>query len=214
MQQTIYELVVFNPNGLRLRTKNLGSYKPFAALSFMLTCRQVYEQTKTIYLQNTFHLDHQSIIKLRGNDFVNNLVDIGFEWEGKWADAAIFRTMATYSNLRILRITFYMGAVFWATHRRRVHNRLFQNDEDLKWFSRIRGFDQLLALRGLVKVTLELVGGFDMDQTDKAPAARTAMENLLNKELTKPKPVPRTVSSPFSDRTVLFSKPLTYCSKL
>ena len=149
-----------------------------------------------LYLQNTFHLDHQAVVKLRGeHDFAKNLVDIGFDWHGQWADAAIFTDFAKYPNLRILRVKFWMSTLNWVNYRRRVRNFSFQHDEDLSWFSKVRGYDQVFRLRGLEKVTFELMGTIDNDKKAKAPVARKAMEDLLNRELTQPKYIPPAVSS-------------------
>lgn len=216
LRQTIYELVVVSPKGMRLRTKNKQYAEPFKGLSFMLTCREIYEESHKVFLRNTFHLDHWAVIELRKNtDFANRLEDIDIDWEGKWADAAILHDIGAYANLRVLHVRFYIGVINW---RRRYWNRLFQSEEDLKWFSKLRGFDRLLSLRGLEKVTFEIYGNLDAQEEgvkEKAPVAQKAMENLLNRELTKPRPPPVTVSfSLVCSCSDFLSKMLTCCRRL
>ena len=82
---------------------------------------------------------------------------------------------------------------------RNYFNRLFQNREDLKWFQKVRGFDALLSLRGLEKVTFEIYGESDMKTLDaaikaKIPENEKVMQELLTRELTKPKTSPVRVS--------------------
>ena len=172
---------------MNLRTRNKEYSKPFEGLSWMLTCREIYEECKKLFLQNSFHLDHSAIIKLRQNDFAKNLVTIEVEWEGKWADATIMTDIARYPNLQVLHIRFWGGAIHWNRHANR--NRLFQNEQDIKWFSKLRGFDELTRLRGFTKVTFDFYGDIETAYKTEAPKAKKAFEEFLNRELTKPKPL-------------------------
>lgn len=155
----------------------------------MCTCSEIYKECNKIFLRNNFRLEHKAIVALRTNtDFAKKLQVIEIDWEGKWADSAILHDITAYPNLRVLNLRFWIGTIKWG--RRATRNYQFQDNQDIKWFSKLRGFDFLVSLRGLEKVTFEIYGDMKSEKKeiqDKVPVAQKAMEDLLNRELTKPK---------------------------
>jgi hypothetical protein len=205
LQEAIYQLVFYNPKGLCLRPLRLAvnryQINPFSGLNFLVTCREVYEAGMKIFRTNCFRLDHRSTIHLRyKTNFARNLVEIEIDWEGKWNDNAVLHDIEAYPNLRVLNIRFWVGAVNYPG-RQYYGNKLFQEDEAFEWFNKLRGFDKLVSLRGLKRVTFTIYGqdtaNIDQQIRSKIPAVELAMNEFLNRELTQPKP-PLLVSFVFS----------------
>ena len=196
LRYKIYEFALFNPKGLSLRTRNKEFAKPCNGLSLMLTCRQIYKESKKFFWHNNFYLNHGAIIKLREKtDFAKKLEVIDIYWDGKWADAAILSNIGEYPSLRVLNISLWTGAINWDRHINR--NVLYQGEQNIKLFSKLRGFDQLASMRGLARVTFETYGDIAPQRKEATEKAIKAFEEFLNRELTKPRPLPVLVSSIF-----------------
>ena len=159
--------------------------KPCSASKLMQTCRLVYNECKKFFCKNNFTLSHKAIVQLRDKpDFAKNLVEISIYWDGKFSDPAMINSIKKYPNLKVLNISMWGGAIGWIRHLNRNH--LHQSDQSIKWFTKLRGFDELVSMRGLEHVTFDFYGTVDAQEMPEPDKARKLFEEFLNQELAKP----------------------------
>lgn len=191
----IYKLVVFNPAGIKLKTRAQYIITPSNGCRLMLASRRFYEECSQFYFINTFHLEHKQIVKLRTMpNLVKKPQEIQFDWEVKYSDAKSFSDLGGYPNLHVLNLSVRYGCLrlsetVWS------RNRLFRDEPSIKRFYNLPGFDNLVSIRGLQCVTFK-VDRLDDPRNDISAetqkdieAAANVFEDFLNKELTKQKDV-------------------------
>jgi hypothetical protein len=165
----------------------------------MLTCKQVLAESKQFFWKNVFHLSHSAIVKLRvRKEFAKQIEEIEISWDGKFPDPAILSSLSKYSKLRVLNLNMWYGCINWDRHRNQ--NILHQNDQSIRLFSKLRGFDELASLRGLETITLDIYGNIEPENKDKTEKAKATFVEFLNKELKKPRPepIPEPIPDPVS----------------
>lgn len=93
-------------------------------------------------------------------------------------EAAHFTKLANLPQLKI----FHINVSYLRTSRRRnanaKPNKEYQDDESIKPYSQALGFDKLVQIRGLKRVTVVIPGYFD--HSPESVAALKTFEALLN----------------------------------
>jgi hypothetical protein len=92
---------------------------------------------------------------------------------------------AQCKKLKVLHIMITKWSVDAAPYHRRQHT--FQNEDSVKRFRKTNGFDKLVAIRGLQKVTVQNCAGL-YGASDVTQEELVALEAFLMRELTKPRP--------------------------
>ncbi|KAH7386289.1 hypothetical protein BKA64DRAFT_711519 [Cadophora sp. MPI-SDFR-AT-0126] len=159
-------------------TPNLG------LAPLMQTCKIMLEETRPVFYKNNFRIgscdkvaaDHLMIIK-------PHLSEVTFDWNTygrKHVNAIKF--FHTCPNLKILNLrvdNFLSNPRIW--HKQQYSH---QHVASIKKFSRCRGFDDIVALRGLDKVRVKDCG------SDFTAVEIKALQDFLNTVMTAPKYVP------------------------
>lgn len=138
----------------------------------------MYQESLTFLYRNTFRLNGLEISSLSKTNtvFQSRVRDLDFWWPGYVRDSATFRWIAGFPQLKILRLSYYCA------NDTRNRNTLYQDHDAVSWGPhRSHGFDSLVRLRGLEKVTVS--EGFGTKDEKKA------FETFLMRILTLPKEV-------------------------
>ncbi|KAE9370692.1 hypothetical protein N431DRAFT_546473 [Stipitochalara longipes BDJ] len=155
-------------------------------LGLLRASRQIYREAIPFFRRNNFKIT--DVIK-RFDQYresvIKNVQEITFDWWGfSRKDTA---TLALFNECKKLKVL-HVVVTQWSVDPSPYHKRqlLFQDDLSIKRFSRTNGFDALLAIRGLQKVTVQ------NSKIHKAPGLSdeelAAFEAVLMRELTQPKP--------------------------
>ena len=166
------------------------SGEPDKTLGFALmrTCRQIYEETLPFFYGNTFSIsDISPKLKVMLPDLQKKLREVTFEWWGyKIKDPATLRMFLELSNLKVLhiRITKYCAPDVADPYARRQWQ--YQGDDTIKKFNKTNGFDNLVQLRGLDRVTVRKSAFPPAENVSDQEMAD--FEAFLMRVLTQPKP--------------------------
>lgn len=163
----------------------------------MAVCRQFAEEVRPLFYKNNFNLRPH-----RWNDFnfprptiAENVQEVTYSWCGLAKEAPHFAKLASLPKLKILNLD-----VSDLTDRRRntsaSPNQEYQDNESLKPYCGYVGFDKLVKLRGLKRVSIVRWVFYRVSLKAEKPAGIKAFETFLNGVLTLPKPPARQVSSP------------------
>ncbi|KAK0111447.1 hypothetical protein ONS95_001806 [Cadophora gregata] len=188
IQKLPFELRLLIYSFAMVGSKPLHRYKgdtPNVALApLMQTCKYMLEETRSVFYKNSFHIN--SCEKVPG-DYLTivqpHLREVTFTWDtfGR-KDANAIKFFHACPDLKIFNLrvdAFLSNPRVW--HRRQWSH---QHVASIKKFSRCRGFDDIVELRGLEKVRVQDHGSdFTADEIK-------AFQDFLTPLLTAPKYVP------------------------
>ncbi|PMD54178.1 uncharacterized protein K444DRAFT_136978 [Hyaloscypha bicolor E] len=156
-------------------------------LALLRASRQIYRECRPFFYQNNFKIN--SIVKNfmpYRESVTKNVQEITFDWWGfSQKDIATLTFFAQCKKLKVLHIMITKWSVDAAPYHRRQHT--FQNEDSVKRFRKTNGFDKLVAIRGLQKVTVQNCAGL-YGASDVTQEELVALEAFLMRELTKPRP--------------------------
>jgi hypothetical protein len=119
----------------------------------------MYQESLTFLYRNTFSINRLGTASLPKYSTVwqSRVQYLNFWWVGYAKDGAAFRWMAKLPKLKTLQLSY---CNFDVNKRLPHQNKLYQNDAEVSWGpSRTNGFDSLVKLRGLEKVTVTVSKG-------------------------------------------------------
>jgi hypothetical protein len=120
-----------------------------------------------------------------------------YHWNDNIRDPTAFRFLNKFLQLRDLQLDF--PVFIFEIHDKygtRNRNRTCRDEESFGRFRVLNGLDQLLEIRDIQKVTINLVGTkFPFGEEKKIRDAAASLEAYLMKTLTMPMPLPKPVSS-------------------
>jgi len=188
----VYDLTIISDKGLSFGSYEYGSERILAGIQLTATCRQIYEETRSLFWRNNFKIsDFNKQTKLLVPLLTENLREVMFGWWAfKLKDPQILRMLKDCKKLKILHLRLTKWSILSdndSSNPRRQY--LHQDEPAVAKFKRTNGFDDLLSLRGLELVTVK------NDYEDRArlkPEALSdeelkAFESFLSKQLTQPK---------------------------
>jgi hypothetical protein len=177
LRYKIYENAIIT-NG----TLHLHDWPLFRGLSLLRASRQIYDECLPFFYRNTFKLAAKDLESLSRSNrvFESHVQDLLFKWNGLVKDAAAFTLIGKLPKLKTLQLSY--SEVVVMTPNWRSRNVLYQNDEDVKSFKNGNGFDSLVQIRGLEKVTVFKDWVSDLHNEKE-------FEAFLMKYLTLPKPI-------------------------
>jgi hypothetical protein len=180
----VYGLIITASKPIHLRgepDENLG-------FALMRTCRQIYEETLPFFYRNNFSISELSP-KLKSiiTDIQTNLREVTFDWRGyKIKDRATLKMFLGCSKLKILHIKITQHCVTTVVDPYARRQWLYQDDVNIKKFNRLNGFDNLVRLRGLDRVTVR--NSKSLCAADVSNQEIADFEAFLTRILTLPKP--------------------------
>ena len=166
----------------------------------MRVSRQFAGEVWPILWQQTFRIEDVRLLRFteKYEEFGQNVVKFEYHWSGTVGEKSNFIQLAKFPSLKFLYI--YLNSNFPSAARHINRNKLCQDDESLKMFSRVAGFDQLIMIRGLEKVVFSIGNwGWWVYGFAARVAAVKVFEDFLMRTLTQPRPPMVEVSYSFPD---------------
>ena len=166
-------------------------------LAMLKTCRQIRKEALPFFYRNNFNVEDinkNKVLKDNWPKLSKNLQEVSFNWWG-WSlkDPATLAKLALCPNLKIFNLVLTQYCVSrTGINQRRQH--LYQDEPSIKNFSRTNGFDALVKLRGLERVTVKNHVG-SLSAYGILDSEITAFESFLNGILTQPRAKKAEVSS-------------------
>jgi hypothetical protein len=199
LREKIIKLVVVPGTGKRYMREPRGNNP---GLSLMLSCRQIYEESKKLFWNNNFFVDHMDlrVVRKKGpdNHFFNNVKKLNYEWKDNGRDACAFRFINKFPKLEELELDF-----LWLNFEMRDkygllnENRTCRDEESFGSFRAILGLDALLEIRGLKHVNIKIRGTIPVCEQQTLNYVQYNFVAHLMETLTLPKSLPEPVSCPF-----------------
>lgn len=217
----IIKLIVVPANGMRYRAKGPDSN----ALSLMLTCRQLNDEIKTVFLKNnSFYIDHMDFSAIKKahetaqqeahekgqpkikdfvptHPFLSNVQKLTYSWKDNCRDPFAFNIIKKLPKLEELNLEIqHYNFDLRKTYVNHNLNRNYSCPDDPSFgdFRKLYGVDALLEIRGLTKVNIKVL---------KVPVAeKQKFENYvlsfsayLTKELAQERRLPKPAPAPVSE---------------
>ncbi len=186
LRYRVYEFAAIS-EGL-LRVTNANDNSNIIGLALLRTSRQLRRECTPFFWNNNFKINEvvKNFIPHR-DQIAKNVREITFEWWGfAKKDVATLNFFAQCKQLKILHIRITQ----WAVDNKQWHHRQFkfQDEASIKRFNTTNGFDVLVAIRGLQKVTVQNAAP-QFAAKDVTQAELDALAAFLTKELCQPRPV-------------------------
>lgn len=187
----IYKLVLVKNKPLA----KLSKLRPYSGMGLLLSCRALYEESLEYLYHNTFRLSgnqlHLMLNKPSGI-FRDKICHLDFSWHGNGSDRAVFRAMSRLPQLKTLALE-YNWNIFRNRNAWHRWNILYQDEAILNWDGKGiyqgLGFDELVQIRGLKKVTIKW--GYplrtDLNNIPSPDEQKLIVEKFLSDLLTLPK---------------------------
>lgn len=174
----------------------------------MRVCRQFAGEVWPLFWKQTFRIENLRLLGFtkKYKEFGENVVKFEYHWSGTVSEKSNFIQLAKFASLKFLHISLNSNFPNPRAVRHVNRNKLCQEDESLKMFSSVAGFDQLIMIRGLEKVVFSIGDwGWWLHGFAARVAAVKVFEDFLMKTLTQPRPpmVEVSYSFPHSLRMVL-----------
>ncbi|KAH6718155.1 hypothetical protein BKA61DRAFT_599122 [Leptodontidium sp. MPI-SDFR-AT-0119] len=187
----IYDLTIRTNEQLRIGSWEYASSNILPAIQLRGTCRQIYEETSSIFWRNHFRLhDICGKIKILLPKLTDNIQELSWAWWNfKIKDANTLRAIQEFKKLRIFNIKLTEYCVDSPTRPRSSRQFLHQQEPTIAKFNKTSGFDILISMRGLERVTVtnSASGTCMIKPSDASDAEIQAFEAFVNRELTQPK---------------------------
>lgn len=174
----------------------------------MRVCRQFAGEVWPLFWKQTFRIDNLRLLPFieKYEEFRQNVVKFEYHWSGTVREKSNFIQLAKFPSLKFLYISLNPNFPNPRAVKQVNRNKLCQEDESLKMFSHVAGFDQLIMIRGLEKVAFSIGhwGWWSYGFTARVAAVKV-FEDFLMRTLTQP-PQPMvevSYSFPHSLRMVL-----------
>ncbi|KAH7417872.1 hypothetical protein BKA64DRAFT_181639 [Cadophora sp. MPI-SDFR-AT-0126] len=191
LRLTIYDLTVRSPSRLHIGSWQYCSDNIVPGIQLRGTCRQIYEETSSIFWRNHFHIyDICRKIKPLLPKLTENIQEITWSWWGfKIKDPHALRIFQEFERLRIFHLVLSKYCVYSPTRPGSSRQSLHQHEPAAAKFNKTSGFDNLISMRGLETVTVEnsTSDNCKIKFEDASDAEILAFETFLVRELTKPK---------------------------
>ncbi|CZR51233.1 uncharacterized protein PAC_01108 [Phialocephala subalpina] len=191
----VYDLTVCSDKTLCVGSYQYCPDEILAGIQLTATCRQIYEETRSMFWRNHFRIrdifDKQA--KLLAPVLTENLRKVTWSWwANKIKDPNTLKTFMQCKNLKIFNLRLTKYAVFSASHGYTSSKRqfLYQDEPAVAKFKLTNGFDELVSLRGLERVTVK--NDYPSDEVkirpeDLSDQELKAFETFLTQMLTQPK---------------------------
>ncbi|KAF7867343.1 hypothetical protein EAF04_005426 [Stromatinia cepivora] len=192
LRYKIYEFALISYSGLI--PSNLpfdeGCKQPGLALGLVASCRYINAECVQFFWKNTFNLSATTIKLLRESKqtLIQNARNLKCEWSGIYSkDSFIFGLLASCAHLETLEIVLQRSCVSdgQPTYYHRKVQRLHQADNSIRKFNKSNGFDKLISLHDLKKVTVSKHWTLELDKTLTETEFKN-FEQFLIKKLTTP----------------------------
>ncbi|KAG4432162.1 hypothetical protein IFR05_012354 [Cadophora sp. M221] len=194
----IYDLTIRANEQLRIGSWEYASSNILPAIQLRGTCRQIYEETSSVFWRNHFRLhDICGRIKLLLPKLTDNIQELSWAWWNfKIKDANTLRAIQEFKKLRVFNIKLTEYCVDSPMRPRSSRQFLHQQEPTIAKFNKTSGFDILISMRGLERVTVSnsASGTCMIKPSDASDAEIRAFEVFVNRELTQPKE-PKTTAS-------------------
>ncbi|KAH7317698.1 hypothetical protein BKA65DRAFT_381132, partial [Rhexocercosporidium sp. MPI-PUGE-AT-0058] len=166
-----------------------GSETSGLALALMRTCKEILEETRAIFYQNSFRIDSvDRIVPAHLVTIQENLREVSFTWYGfSRKDGNAIKFFRSCPNLKIFNLEVTRWGSTDANHYK--FQRRYQDVVAIKKFSKCVGFDEIVSLKGL-----DMVRVVDDGNSGFTVAERKALRDFLTPILTAPKYIPPPVS--------------------
>jgi hypothetical protein len=186
LRYRIYEFAVISERLICVTNANDNSN--IIGLALLRTSRQLRRECTPFFWNNNFKINEvvKNFIPHR-DQIAKNVREITFEWWGfAKKDVATLSFFAQCKQLKVLHIRITQ----WAVDNKQYHHRQFkfQYEASIKRFNTTNGFDVLVAIRGLQKVTVQNAAS-QFAAKDLTQAELDAFAAFLTKELCQPRPV-------------------------
>lgn len=191
MRYKIYEFALISDRGLYVGSSFEESCQESnLALGLLASCRSIHTECIKFLWKNTFNLNIQSIKTLRKKKdiLIQNIRHVKCNWTGTYSrDAFIFGLISSFTKVESLVIQLSYGVVTGHSWYTRKPQRLHQDDDRIRKFSRINGFDKLISLRDINKVTVVTQGmGYAASDVTVTQAELEIFKRFLVEKLTTP----------------------------
>jgi hypothetical protein len=193
LRYRIYDFAVISER--LLRVTNATDNSNIIGLALLRTSRQLRRECTPFLWKNNFKINEvvKNFIPHR-DQIAKNVQEITFEWWGfAKKDVA---TLTFFGQCKQLK-TLHIKITQWAVDNKQYHHRQFkfQDETSIKRFNKTNGFDVLVAIRGLQKVTVQNAAS-QFAAKDLTQAELDAFAAFLTRELCQPKPVEAEVRGP------------------
>lgn len=167
--------------------------QPTLGLALMQTSKQMYAETRPFFYRNSFDLTEMTK-RTWGTlipDLRNTLRRVSLLWQTRYgAERNTFLMLQRFENLKELDLIISKKCAYYA-HYYGGNQHLYQDNKSIGKFSKVYGFDQLVGLRGLDKVTvLNDKGKHNAPPIFVTHAEIEALQTFLQGILKEPKPIP------------------------
>ncbi|KAH7370326.1 hypothetical protein BKA65DRAFT_488199 [Rhexocercosporidium sp. MPI-PUGE-AT-0058] len=191
LRYMIYDLTIGGNARLRLGSWQYSPDSILPGIQLRGTCKQIYEETSTIFWRNRFRIsDICRRMKPLLPKLIDNVQELSWAWWNfKIKDANTLRAIQEFKKLRILNIELTEYCVDSPVRPNSSRQFLHQQEPSIAKFNKTSGFDLLIGMRGLERVT---VTNSASDSCKIKPSAASdaeirAFEVFVNRELTQPK---------------------------
>jgi hypothetical protein len=155
-------------------------------LGILATCHVIYQECLPFFWKNTFVVnDLPKSFQFMKEYFMRNVRRVSFEWFGyRMKDPLTLQMLHECKKLESLHVVLTGHCGSGGLYDRPQY--LFQDDANIRKFSRTNGFDSLISFRGLKQVTVSRTATTSTYYQTASKAEFDAFEMFLIRKLTEP----------------------------